>query len=202
MLVYAAETTSDLGESIRIWEPPIAAHVQTFDEDQIRYIADYLEGRGWLKMTQQGPVLYAITGEGLIKAEEWQMAEAKSGQGFVAMWFDTTLTEAWLNGFSKAIEDAGYKALRIDNKEHTNKICDEVLVEIRRSRFVVADFTGQRNGVYYEAGFAAGLPGWSSSGLVGKTILPICTLTYVNTIALTGKNLKIFAIVFATELLR
>ncbi len=47
--------------------------------------------------------------------------------------------------------------MRIDNKEHTNKICDEIIAEIRRSRFVVAEFTGQRNGVYYEAGFAAGL---------------------------------------------
>jgi nucleoside 2-deoxyribosyltransferase len=31
------------------------------------------------------------------------------------------------------------------------------LSEIRRSRFVVADFTGHRGGVYFEAGFAMGL---------------------------------------------
>lgn len=71
------------------------------------------------------------------------------------MWFDQSLLEAWLNGFSAGIHDAGYVPTRIDNKEHANKICDEIIVEIRRSRFVVADFTGQRNGVYYEAGFAA-----------------------------------------------
>ena len=59
------------------------------------------------------------------------------------------------------IEDAGYEAVRIDEKEHTNKIDDEIIAEIRRSRFVVADFTqgkdGARGGVYYEAGFAHGL---------------------------------------------
>jgi len=157
-LIFAAETTSKLGQGIRVWEPPIASRVQTFAEDQIGYIAEYLVSRGWFEVKQQGPTIYAATGDGLIKAEEWQTSEAKSAQGFVAMWFDPSLTDAWLKGFSPAIQNAGYSAMRIDNKEHANKICDEVIVEIRRSRFVVADFTGQRNGVYYEAGFAAGLP--------------------------------------------
>ncbi|HUN96136.1 MAG TPA: hypothetical protein VMU69_07850 [Bradyrhizobium sp.] len=59
--------------------------------------------------------------------------------------------------------------MRIDKKEHGNKIDDEIIAEIRRSRFIVADFTcaliGKskfreavaRGGVYYEAGFAQGL---------------------------------------------
>ena len=53
------------------------------------------------------------------------------------------------------------EAQRIDRKEHSNKIDDEIIAEIRRSRFVVADFTCEREkvrgGVYYEAGFALGL---------------------------------------------
>jgi hypothetical protein len=52
----------------------------------------------------------------------------------------------------KGISDAGFEPLRINMKEHVNKICDEIIAEIRRSRFVVADYTGQRGGVYYEAG--------------------------------------------------
>ena len=46
-------------------------------------------------------------------------------------------------------------------KPHANKIDDEIIAEIQRSRFLVADFThgddGARGGVYYEAGFAHGL---------------------------------------------
>jgi hypothetical protein len=53
------------------------------------------------------------------------------------------------------------KALRVDQKEHINKIDDEIIAEIRRSRFVVADFTSKeaepRGGVYFEAGFAYGI---------------------------------------------
>jgi hypothetical protein len=33
-------------------------------------------------------------------------------------------------------------ARRISEKEHIKKICDEIVFEIRRSRFLVADFTG------------------------------------------------------------
>jgi nucleoside 2-deoxyribosyltransferase len=51
--------------------------------------------------------------------------------------------------------------MRIDKKDHNNKIDDEIVSEIRRSRFLVADFTCEpekvRGGVYFEAGFALGL---------------------------------------------
>lgn len=90
-------------------------------------------------------------------------------QGFVAMWFGEAVNNAYANGIEPALLEAGYRSMRIDRKEHNNKIDDEILAEIRRSRFVVADFTcgmidtpnGRvavaRGGVYYEAGFAQGL---------------------------------------------
>ena len=57
------------------------------------------------------------------------------------MWFDLSMDEAYQNGIQPAIEDAGYEAVRIDRKDHNNKIDDEIIAEIRRSRFLVADFT-------------------------------------------------------------
>ncbi len=77
------------------------------------------------------------------------------------MWFDDSMTECYEKGIRPGIEEAGYVARRIDQKEHINRIDDEIIAEIRRSRFLVADFTqgadGARGGVYYEAGFASGL---------------------------------------------
>ena len=55
------------------------------------------------------------------------------------------------------VRAAGYDPLRIDRVEHVAKIDDEIVAQIRRSRFVLADFTGHRGGVYFEAGFALGL---------------------------------------------
>jgi hypothetical protein len=80
-----------------------------------------------------------------------------SNVGFVAMWFAPEMDPVWENAFYPAIEDAGYTALRIDKKEHNNKIDDEIMASIRAAKFLVADFTGQRGGVYYESGFAQGL---------------------------------------------
>ena len=71
------------------------------------------------------------------------------------------MNEAFKQGMELAVSQAGYRPMRIDRKEHINKIDDEIVAEIRRSRFLVADFTqgadGARGGVYYEAGFAHGL---------------------------------------------
>ena len=73
------------------------------------------------------------------------------------MWFDDETTGAWRDAISPAIEDAGYKPLRIDLREHGNHIDDEIVAGIRSSKFLVADLTGHRGGVYWEAGFAFGL---------------------------------------------
>ncbi len=86
------------------------------------------------------------------------------------MWFDESMDNIYENAIKPAIEEAGYEPYRIDKREHNNKIDDEIIAEIRRSRFIVADFThnedkevrgdedkGVRGGVYYEAGFAHGL---------------------------------------------
>ena len=77
------------------------------------------------------------------------------------MWFDEMTKLGYENGIKPAIEAVGYTPLRIDDKEHSNKIDDEIIAEIRRSRCLVADFTCRpreaRGGVYFEAGFAMGL---------------------------------------------
>ena len=84
-----------------------------------------------------------------------------SNQAFVAMWFDESTEDCYENGIEPAVINAGYKPLRIDRKEHIGKIDDQIIMEIRRSKFLIADFTqgdeGARGGVYYEAGFAHGL---------------------------------------------
>ncbi|MBI1821764.1 MAG: hypothetical protein HY036_02910 [Nitrospirae bacterium] len=73
------------------------------------------------------------------------------------MSFNPDLDNAYKNGIGKAITSIGYKPLRVDLQEHNEKICDLIISEIRKSRFMVADFTGQKGGVYFEAGFALGL---------------------------------------------
>jgi hypothetical protein len=83
-----------------------------------------------------------------------------SNQGsmaFVAMWFSPVMTTVWTDAIYPGVEDAGFHALRIDKHQHNNRIDDEIIVKIKECRFLVADFTGRRGGVYFEAGYALGL---------------------------------------------
>ena len=102
-----------------------------------------------------------LTVEGYARLAELGKTYTASSRAFVAMWFDDSMRKPWELGFCPAIRRAGYEPVRIDQQEHVNKIDDEIIAEIRRARFVVADFThgvtGARGGVYYEAGFAHGL---------------------------------------------
>lgn len=108
-----------------------------------------------------GKMVIGLTPTGWERVEELTTRAIIPSQAFVAMWFNDGTYAAYEKGIVPAITAAGYSPLRIDNKDHVNKIDDEIIAEIRRSRFVVADFTCElqkvRGGVYFEAGFAMGL---------------------------------------------
>ncbi len=128
-------------------------------EVEARTVLTFLEHAGFIER----PVSYYIyiTFEGWSYLEKQRADQLASVQAFVAMWFDPSVDEAYERGIAPAITDTGYTPMRIDRKEHVNKIDDEIVAEIRRSRFVVADFTSKRDqprgGVYFEAGLAMGL---------------------------------------------
>jgi len=81
---------------------------------------------------------------------------------FVAMWYgdekhEKEMTHAYATAIDPAVRAAGYGCYRADLSHHNDWVMDEVLGRIRMAPFVVADFTGNRNGVYFEAGFGRGL---------------------------------------------
>jgi nucleoside 2-deoxyribosyltransferase len=97
-----------------------------------------------------------LTSHGWQEIERIEQLGAKSSNGFIAMWFDKGRDKVY-DAIHAAIVASGYKPIRVDKVEHVNRIDDEIVAQIRRSKFLVADFTGQRNGVYFEAGFMLGL---------------------------------------------
>ena len=141
--------------------------------DEMEFVMRILQALGFINEPAVTNIGFYFT----IRAAGWQRAnELRSGhmpsrprQAFVAMWFGSSksefegriseqyCTDLWAIGLKGGIETAGYEPLRIDIKHFTGDINDEMLAEIRRSKFIVADFTGNRHGVYFEAGFALGL---------------------------------------------
>ena len=137
------------------------AWTESTEWNDVEYLHEFLREMKWIRgQTGVDNVYGQLTADGHARIAE-QRANLDSSQVFVAMWFDESMNQAFEAGVEPAIKEAGYKPLRIDRKEHVNKIDDEIIAELRRSRFVVADFTqgddGARGGVYYEAGYAHGL---------------------------------------------
>ena len=73
------------------------------------------------------------------------------------MSFDEGLRSVYDNAIAPAIKSTGYRPYRVDAIPHLERIDVKIIAEIRQSRFLVADVTQQKAGVYYEAGFAHGL---------------------------------------------
>lgn len=151
-------------DSHHINEMQAATLTIQINNDETERLIEEISEIGWIKTKQGDRSLYStwvIRSEGYQRLEELRKTNVASDQGFVAMWLDSLMDKVWEEGLEPGIRDAGYKALRIDRRESNDKIDDEIIAEIRRSRFLVADFTSPlknaRGSVYYEAGFAHGL---------------------------------------------
>jgi nucleoside 2-deoxyribosyltransferase len=132
-----------------------------FSEDinSVIYIIRQLASQGYTTLTSSTPNDINIEAKGWQKiAELKKKPEGLLNQVFIAMWFDKSVDKYYKDGIEKAIGDSiKYKVVRVDFIEHNNKICDQIIAEINKSKLVIADFTGDRGGVYFEAGYAQGL---------------------------------------------
>lgn len=155
------EETKDDAKSSAFYE--LLAHSESIGWDDLKYLLDHLKDlklvRNPLKTKRE--YQYVLTVPGFQRLDELRKVTPASAQAFVAMWFDDTLKRVYKDGFKRGIEDAGYDPIRIDEQHFSDKIDDKIISEIRRSCFVVADFShgpdGARGSVYFEAGFAKGL---------------------------------------------
>lgn len=151
-------------DAARDSDVPLMIETESPKGEELIALLHMLIEMGWLverenTMTALG---FALTGKGWLKIEELVTRLPDLSQAFVAMWFNPRVEGAYEDGIKPAIEALGYRSRRIDKKEHNNKIDDEIIAEIKRSKFLVADFTCEtekvRGGVYFEAGYAMALP--------------------------------------------
>ncbi len=127
--------------------------------DELLFLAKFLSDRGFITSEGDAVGLFFIkvNVEGWNYFEESMKVGSNSDQAFIAMSFDDSLDDVYDNGIRPALVETGYKPYRIDREEHAERIDDLILATIKKCRFIVTDFTQQRQGVYFEAGYAYGL---------------------------------------------
>jgi len=98
--------------------------------------------------------------------EQLNRGAVVSRKAFMAMEYgDQELDAVFENYFKPAVKAAGFDLVRLDEKPQAGLIDDRLRVEIRTSRFLIADLTHENRGAYWEAGFAEGL---------GKPVIYTC----------------------------
>ena len=96
--------------------------------------------------------------KGWQKYEELKSSNVNSKLAFMAMQFDNNyLSDLFEKRIKKAVNDTGFTIRKLDEERRAGLIDDKLRVEIRRSRFMIADLSDNNNGAYWEAGFAEGL---------------------------------------------
>lgn len=91
-----------------------------------------------------------------------------SGDVFISMPMDESKcadVDIIRQGIENAVKTCGLTPYFLDLDAHNEDIVNKMLAEIHGCKFLVADFTSQNNGVYYEAGYAKAL---------GKTVIHTC----------------------------
>lgn len=156
LLLEAMKGQERIGAEFNVKEPRFIAATYSLDHDEVQFLLRLLTEQDLIQRTGMGGPC-EVTPRGYVAINELTRKPAQSDKGFVAMWFDADLESAYEDGFQLGILNAGYDPVRIDCVEHVNKIDDEIISHIKSAAFVVADFTGHRGGVYFEAGFALGL---------------------------------------------
>ena len=95
---------------------------------------------------------------GWLRFQELQHQAVNSRRAFMAMPFgEHELDGVFLDHFKPAAKRAGFDLYRLDEQPKAGLIDDRLRLEIRRSRFLVADLTHGNAGAYWEAGYAEGL---------------------------------------------
>lgn len=89
---------------------------------------------------------------------ELQSAISGSRRAFMAMKFgDTEMDSVFTQCFKPAAKRAGYDLVKLNDEPRAGLIDDRLRLEIRTSRFLIADLSHANNGAYWEAGYAEGL---------------------------------------------
>jgi len=87
-------------------------------------------------------------------------------RAFMAMLYgDPLVDRVFVSCFKPAVARTGFGLFRLDEQPRAGLIDDRLRLEIRRSRFLIADLTRGSHGAYWEAGYAEGL---------GKPVIYTC----------------------------
>lgn len=161
LLTFLAESAGEIGVSVSVvlishWTALCGAK----SEQAVEALISFLIAKNFVK--EERPItrarFFSVTFEGWIHYEELQNQNSDSTIAFMAMKFgDPELDQVVDEFFRPAVLQTGFRLQKLTDEQRAGLIDDQLRVQIRRARILIADLTHANNGAYWEAGFAEGL---------------------------------------------
>lgn len=175
LVLWLGRNLEKPGDTIRLNTELAAAVLGTYEENGVIFILKGLADKGLIPAAgisapRLEPISYphtiTLTFDGWERYYELTRRATQSRTAFMAMQFgDATLDNLVKSVLKPAVEQTGFKLMRLDDVPTAGLIDDRLRVEILRSHFLIADLTHGNAGAYWEAGYAEGL---------GKPVIYTC----------------------------
>ena len=172
LLLWLGNSLTGSDETIVIPCESIQAIIGSHRVEGVYYIANHLQNRKLIsfdrtdKSKSAPPLEFQMAFDGWREFEELKQESSESRTVFMAMKYgDEELNKMIDTVFRPAVKSTGFDLLVLTDVPKAGLIDDRMRVEIRKSRFLIADITHNNLGAYWEAGFAEGL---------GKPVIYTC----------------------------
>lgn len=134
--------------------------------DNLLNVIEMSKQNGFLWHNQRNYAdFYAPTFKAYELYEQLKKGKKATNKAFLALQFDGALNEKRKKKLKKAVSQTGFILNTVDEEPKAGLIDDKIRLDIRNSRFVIADLTDGNKGAYWEAGFAEGM---------GKSVIYMC----------------------------
>ncbi|MDR3665809.1 MAG: hypothetical protein P4L35_03090 [Ignavibacteriaceae bacterium] len=133
--------------------------VGAVDEANVIYLSQYLNEQKYIVYKYSSTQMHAqMTFNGWDRYYELQRSNKESQLAFMAMKYgNETLDKIFNTVIKEAVDNTGFEIRILSEVKRSGLIDDKLRIEIRRSKFLIADLTDGNNGAYWEAGYAEGL---------------------------------------------
>lgn len=171
LLFFLGCLQKNAGDRIEILYQKVLFIIGATESRDIMFLTNSLIKEGSVVGTvgsQSASVILSI--EGWDKYAKLSKGVETSNQGFMAMPFGyENLTRVFYDYWKPAAAQTGLPLQRLDDNPRAGSISNRMRVEIRRSKYLVAELTHNNPGAYWEAGFAEGL---------GKPVIYLCEKSF------------------------
>ncbi len=156
---YIFEKTTSLGRSVQIDLKDLHTLFYLKNSSELVGLLDYLIKLDLLRNTRVDNLPtpnVTLTVEGFSKCESELKKHSQSKKVFIACKFGTNYQDELVSTIKAACRRCGFEANIVSDEKHNKDISHKIISDIKQSKFIIADFTDQNNGVYFEAGYAMG----------------------------------------------